>query len=785
VFWLDGRRGRTAGKQEHLKLHGIGRETRTGIRRPHSGKKQFQKDLVRGQLPADIMRMILPAMTKNRPIVPNKWQRLGRPAPVLLAWLGLMISLVYLLWRLGSADPASLGIWISSDTLYPVNVTTDVIGDKYSFSGWRFSIAPCWFPDVFTTGVFWILTHNVIIATLLAGFIQLGLIVNAFGLARNAMAPQGESLQTVFLLGVSVWITLFVADHPGLNYPDLLRLFLPQSHVGSLVMSLYALALGLIWIRQAHQSPRVSKAVIISFATVSLLAGMSNLMFFPQILLPFTAAVCFVGFFNILGFQKCWAPVVIGWLAAIIGAILNRVLFHTTPISAQAQVSREAFFTSLDVFVRGATKQLLELQPLHLLALLWALACLGIVAMTLRKMALQGAASLVFSDRMLCLFCSGWFFSDLFSCGSVIVGGNTSLTLLKDYLSTTHYLQAVFFVPLFGLPLLVSWIVHQNSPARISYGVTLAGAFLVVFAPAFRLTSTPVPRTEISVYKPPLVKFLDDLATNDGLKYGLAGYWQSRIITLLSDKALRVYAVDGSLNPFLWVNNVEWYTEAQEDRKRRPPIDFVVLDDPVFKISRESVVRILGEPLHEVGFQNTRVLIYSTRTSGGGVHLRPTGFARIDEPLRQFSQEVSSPVKSVRANPGQTITIPVTIMNPSNEQWASNGKYPVHLSYKWFDSGRLLDIEGIRTMLPRPVNPGQGISFDARVEVPKYRNNLTLQLTLVQEGVAWFITRGATPLVIEVEIKPGVKTVPDGHRSSTGTGEAFFSGSASKVLANW
>src|SRR5207248_522076 len=149
---------------------------------------------------------------------------------------------------------------------------------------------------------------------------------------------------------------------------------------------------------------------------------------------PFTAAVCFVGFFHILGFHKCWKPVVIGWLTAITGVILNRVLFHTTPLSAQSQVSREAFFTALDVFLRGAANQLLELQLLHILALLWALSCVAVVATTLRKLARQGPIGLMFSDRMLCLFCSVWFLSGLFSCGSVILGGSISLTLLKNYI---------------------------------------------------------------------------------------------------------------------------------------------------------------------------------------------------------------------------------------------------------------------------------------------------------------------------------------------------------------
>jgi hypothetical protein len=104
---------------------------------------------------------------------------------------------------------------------------------------------------------------------------------------------------------------------------------------------------------------------------------------------------------------------------------------------------------------------------------------------------------------------------------------------------------------------------------------------------------------------------MDELARQENLRYGYAGYWQARMITLLSTRGLRAYAVDGVLNPLLWVSNREWYRESLEDRKRRPRIDFVVLDDPGWKISREGAVRVLGEPTREVRYDNTRVLIYS------------------------------------------------------------------------------------------------------------------------------------------------------------------------------
>ena len=73
---------------------------------------------------------------------------------------------------------------------------------------------------------------------------------------------------------------------------------------------------------------------------------------------------------------------------------------------------------------------------------------------------------------------------------------------------------------------------------------------------------------------------------------------------------MRAYAVDGSLKPLLWVSNRQWYSQEFKERSKRPAVDFVILDDPLWKISREGVIQVLGEPSREARFENTRVLIY-------------------------------------------------------------------------------------------------------------------------------------------------------------------------------
>ncbi|MGA3041055.1 MAG: hypothetical protein ABSF54_09750 [Bryobacteraceae bacterium] len=668
----------------------------------------------------------------------------------LVAWAGLILSIVCLFLKLGAADPASLSVWISSDTLALVNVATDVLGDGFSFSGWRFSIVTFCFPDVFAAGLFWMVTRNPIAATLLAGFLQVVLLVVVFFWIREAVGFGDPSLQNVFLLAFSVTITLFVADHIGLTYPDFHHLFLPGTHVGSLVVSLAALASGLLCIRRVSERARVSPRLVILYAALCLLAGMSNLMFFPQMLLPFTVAIGFAALFNIFPLRDCWQPILAGWPATGAGIVLSRVLFHTAAVSAQSQISRHAALTALDVFARGAMHHMLALETLHVMALAWILVCLAIVAATLRAVRGRHPERVDLRRRMLCLFCVWSLLSALCSTGAIIAGGSNGLTVFKDYNWTTHYLQSVFFIPLFGLPMLLSWFIHRLAPGASQFLAFSVG--LVVLAVAvIRLASVPRPQTEITHYRPPLVQFLDSQASLYGLKYGVGGYWQSRITTLLSSKGLRVYAVDGSFNPFLWETNVDWYTQQVHARRKKPPVDFVILDDPAFKLSREGAKGIFGEPTRELRFQDTRVLIYT----GGTRNVMPSPVAsdvRNDLPFTTFSERITSSVRFLAAHPGDTTSAPLTIVNTGGNRWVSAGKYPVTLSYRWFDSGKVLSLEGVRTLLPQPVNPGQTVSLNARIVVPQDGKNLVLRLSLVQEGVAWFFMRGAAPLDIPVNL---------------------------------
>lgn len=109
--------------------------------------------------------------------------------------------------------------------------------------------------------------------------------------------------------------------------------------------------------------------------------------------------------------------------------------------------------------------------------------------------------------------------------------------------------------------------------------------------------------------------------------------------------------------------------------------------------------------------------------------------------------------------PAQTITLPLTLKNTSNFTWDSAQVPPVFVAYHWlYPDGRVAIQEGERTPFPTAVAPGETTLLSARILTPPRPGNYILQLTLVQENVAWFDQKGAQPLALPLRIENSVRS---------------------------
>lgn len=106
---------------------------------------------------------------------------------------------------------------------------------------------------------------------------------------------------------------------------------------------------------------------------------------------------------------------------------------------------------------------------------------------------------------------------------------------------------------------------------------------------------------------------------------------------------------------------------------------------------------------------------------------------------------------------GQTVSADVTIKNASSKTWPTKpdprGRNAVNLSYHWLDPKRQMVIfDGLRTPLPRDLNPGESVTVRATIRAPEKAGEYLLHVTLVQEGVAWFSEKDGGQISIPVSV---------------------------------
>jgi cell division protein FtsN len=122
-------------------------------------------------------------------------------------------------------------------------------------------------------------------------------------------------------------------------------------------------------------------------------------------------------------------------------------------------------------------------------------------------------------------------------------------------------------------------------------------------------------------------------------------------------------------------------------------------------------------------------------------------------PQEGFRAAFSASTAPLAMKKGQTSTVDVTVKNLSSSNWPSKpdgrNRFAVHLSYHWLTkNGEAVIFDGLRTLLPHDLEPRESVTLKAMIQAPETPGSYNLEITMVQEQVAWFPERGGEKLVI-------------------------------------
>src|SRR6185503_12419739 len=113
------------------------------------------------------------------------------------------------------------------------------------------------------------------------------------------------------------------------------------------------------------------------------------------------------------------------------------------------------------------------------------------------------------------------------------------------------------------------------------------------------------------------------------------------------------------------------------------------------------------------------------------------GCSRSSGPRRllEFKVEFGDNNIPAQMTVGRRVTAEVTVKNTSKNMWPSKpnekGRNAVNLSYHWFDrKGTVVVFDGLRTPLPKDVQPGESVQLRATIQPPDRAGQYTLEVTL-------------------------------------------------------
>ncbi|MGA8032571.1 MAG: Wzt carbohydrate-binding domain-containing protein, partial [Casimicrobiaceae bacterium] len=127
--------------------------------------------------------------------------------------------------------------------------------------------------------------------------------------------------------------------------------------------------------------------------------------------------------------------------------------------------------------------------------------------------------------------------------------------------------------------------------------------------------------------------------------------------------------------------------------------------------------------------------------------------ARLAPILREINGRLSvaDPITSLLT--GELVAKQVEIVNLGSERWASIGERCVRVSYHWLRAdGSIARFDGDRTPLDRDLQPGESTRLWVSVRAPDTPGEYVLQLSLVQEAVAWMEELGGQTLDMRVTV---------------------------------
>jgi len=541
--------------------------------------------------------------------------------------------------------------FFDSDTLYPAAFYQDVVVDGMSWTTFKYSAATDWFPDFliyFTVRPFTANTAQaIILCSCLFFILQLG---GYIAIARKVAMPSERNARMYMALMMGALFLLLCSQSGMIDKRFRLPIVFTY-HGGSLICMLYGLAIVLhlvlapVWLAR-H---RLGLALL---GLIVMLCMASDRLLLMQFVAPAIGSLMLL---CVLGFTTARRLIAISGVLIFSSIAGQQILRAIQPAWAD-EISQMAFTFEnarggLKLVVRKWTERTLAGEKLHLIASVWMLlstshVIAGIGARLLGRPVPQSQAT-----RGMFLLSCIYMAMVASSLAAVSYAGlfySPPSIVDVDWEEAARYFLPIYFMPFY---LWGCWLTLLPTRWRKPMSIAVMSG-LVVLCGTVYIQSTRVPRLddqEVWNYYPTLTRQVDELAEQHGLRYGVCGFWESKSITLLSRRGVRVHPIAHApydrlrMVPFHWLSNSCWYFQGPRTDPTPPRYEFIVVKD--FGVlptpSLQDLDDIFGKPAYVSRAGAFKLAVYNRESDAlfqgmareGAHFLRETFRGRLGESI--------------------------------------------------------------------------------------------------------------------------------------------------------
>jgi hypothetical protein len=494
--------------------------------------------------------------------------------------LSLIIFLLSVFCFYLSLDEFKLEYFFNSDLLYLPSLYKDIFIDKFSFSGWRITPAPYFFPDMLIYFILMFLTNNFLLSTYLFGFMQSLTFLILVSILIKELIPKVSYYELVLInLVVSVIIISLSVDL--ILFSLFVFLFMPSIHFGAFISTLLGVILLFKYLRK-EKTP-----YLISIFLLVFIGSLSDRIFLIMFVVPTLLSLSILFVLN-KPFSKIYFNIIVGILISSILAFLSYRFMPFIPSFG----SMMSMLNSFKVFLKDIKNFLFSSFPFFLMFVF----CISSLVFTL--VILYKELRDEPKDIFLIVYLLFFIFFTFFVLFIPIARG------IYIDIGGCRYNMHVFLYGIVNLAILMVYIL--KSKKFLNYLNVILSLVIIIILISFPINSR---LKDLLGYYPKTTKFLDEISKEYNLKYGISDYWNAKFNTMFSKSDLRIYAVcnDKDLRPYHWISNIKWYKGEEKSKYFNPCYKLVILNG----LNESFVLKKFGEPFVKLNKEGLKVYLYN------------------------------------------------------------------------------------------------------------------------------------------------------------------------------